>query len=110
LVGFDGCREHTPEAFVVHPCQKLAQQNECSFGCRIAAQSSALVLRKNPKVRLPSCTGSRRSISAAIASTANLSALSKVTAKRKNASCQARNVLACHSPPEAIELMESPLQ
>ena len=31
--------------------------DECSFGCRIAAQSSALVLRKNPKAGLPSGTG-----------------------------------------------------
>src|SRR3979411_1765351 len=76
-----------------------------SFGRKIAAQSSALVLRKNPKAGLLSCCGPSLSISLAIASTASLSALSNVTANRRIASCQARNVLACHSPPGTFELI-----
>jgi hypothetical protein len=48
---------------------------------------------------LPACRGLSLSISFAIAITANLSALSDVTAKRRIASCQARIVLSCQSTP-----------
>ena len=84
-------------------CRKTAGVS--SFGCRMAAHSSALVRRKKPKSGLPSCRGPSLSISLAIAMTASLSALSNVTAKRRIASCQARSVLACHSLPGTFELI-----
>jgi hypothetical protein len=96
LFRFDGSREHALEAVIVNP-RKTVEVS--SFGRRIAAQSSALVLRKNLKSGLPSCRGLSLSISLAIIRTANLSALSNVTANRRIASCQARSVLAYHSIP-----------
>lgn len=103
LVGPYCCREDPLDTVIVNPRCKTVEVS--SSGRRIAAHSCALVLRKKPKADLPACRGLSLSISFAIAITANLSALSNVTAKRRIASCQARIVLACQSTPWTLKLI-----
>jgi hypothetical protein len=107
LVSFDRCREDALETIIVNSRKILTQEREAKFiRRRIAAHSSALVLQKKLKSTLPSCCGPSPSISFAIAMIASRSALSKVTANRRIASCQARNVLAFRSAPEKFKLIE----
>jgi hypothetical protein len=96
----DGCRKDPLEAGIVNPFEVLSQNRGGRLaGSQDRSAKSALVRRKNSNSALPPNRRASLSISRAILSTANRSALSSVTAYRRTARCQARSVLAYHSNP-----------